>query len=129
MVLILETIIFSTCLDTSKTINFDNNILKFIETFGEYYFITPNSGHWDYIGYHDFADTKPKENFTIIQSFEEFGSYSIVPQYANDDPYASLMDIIDLEIDLYKNQIKLPITQKPIISPLSFFKKSPLVSV
>ena len=106
-------------LDTSKTINFDNDILKFIETFGEYYFITPNSSHWDYIGYHDFADTKPKDNFTIIQSFEEFGSYTIVPQYANDDPYASLMDIINLEIDIYKNQIKLPITQKPIISPLS----------
>ena len=87
-------------LDTSKNINFDNEILKFIETFGNYYHLQPKGHYWDYIGYHDFADTKPQEDYTIIQDFEDFGEYNITPQYDIDDPYANLMDLINLEINL-----------------------------
>ncbi|MEC8406963.1 MAG: DUF5686 family protein, partial [Bacteroidota bacterium] len=109
-----------TDLDTSQTISFKkNNILKFIESFGTFYHIERNKNYWDYLGYHDFADTKPKDEFTIIQSFEEFGEYDITPQYSIDDPYLSLMDLVELELNLYQNNISTSITEKPIISPLS----------
>lgn len=106
-------------LDTTKNINFDNEILKFIETFGDYYHLQPKGNYWDYIGYHDFADTKPKDDYTIIQDFSDFGEYNITPKYDIDDPYANLMDLINLELNLYENNIKTSITNKPIISPLS----------
>ena len=73
-----------------QTISFKkNNILKFIESFGTFYHIEKNNNYWDYLGYHDFADTKPKDEFTIIQSFEEFGEYDITPHYSVEDPYLS----------------------------------------
>ena len=114
-----DTINFSD-LDTSGTISFKkNNILKFIESFGTFYHIEKNNNYWDYLGYHDFADTKPKDEFTIIQSFEEFGEYDITPHYSVEDPYLSLMDMVELELNLYQNNVKTSITEKPIVSPLS----------
>ncbi len=106
-------------LDTSKNINFDNEILKFIESYGDMYNIEPNERYWDFKAYHDFADTEPKDDFVIIQSFEEFGEYNITPQYNIRDEYESLMNYVELEIDLYKNNIELEITNNPVISPLS----------
>ena len=106
-------------IDTSSNINFTNDILKFIESYGKYYHLKKNKSYWDYYGYHDFADTKPKDDYTIIQSFEEFGEYDITPQYKIDDPYLSLMDLVELELNLYQNNIKTSISEKPIISPLS----------
>ena len=106
-------------LDTSKNINFQNDILKFIESYGEYYNIIPNKKYWDFEAYHDFADTEPKEDYVIIQSFEEFGTYNITPEYNVIDKYESLMSYVELELDLYKNNIDLEITNNPIISPLS----------
>ena len=106
-------------LDTSKTINLKNDVLKFIETYGEFYNITNNKKYWDFEAYHDFADTRPKDDYVIIQSFEEFGEYNITPEYKIRDEYESLMNYIELELDLYKNNIELEITNNPIISPLS----------
>ena len=105
-----DTINFSD-LDTSGTISFKkNNILKFIESFGTFYHMEKNN-YWDYLGYHDFADTKPKDEFTIIQSFEEFGEYDITPHYSVEDPYLSLMDMVELELNLYQNNVKTSITE------------------
>ena len=106
-------------LDTSKKINFNNDVLKFIESYGQFYNLLSNKKYWDFEAYHDFAETKPKDDFVIIQSFEEFGEYNITPQYKVRDEYESLMNYKELKIDLYKNNIELEITNNPVISPLS----------
>ena len=106
-------------LDTSRNINFSNDILKFIESYGQIYNVIPDKKYWDFKAYYDFADTKPKDDYIIIQSFEEFGEYNITPQYKVRDEYESLMNYIELELDLYKNNIELEITNNPVISPIS----------
>ena len=105
-------------LDTSKFINFKNDVLKFVESYGDLYKIN-GFNYWSYDGYHDFADTKKKQDFVIIQSFEDFGEYNITPEYEVDDKYDYLMRLSEIEFDLYKNNIPIQIANKPIVSPLS----------
>ena len=80
-------------LDTSKTINFKNDILKFVESYGDFYSLESNKKSWSYEAYQDFADTKQEQDFVIIQSFEDFGEYSITPQYEVDDKYEFLITL------------------------------------
>ena len=51
-------------LDTSKSINFKNDVLKFVESYGDLYKIN-GFNYWSYDGYHDFADTKKEQDFLI----------------------------------------------------------------
>lgn len=106
-------------LDTSKNINFENDILKFIESYGIFYQLSNGKKYWDFKAYHDFAQTNEKDDFVIIQSFEEFGEYNITPQYNIKDKYEQLISFVELELDLYSNNIDLTITDKPVVSPLS----------
>ena len=105
-------------LDTSKSINFKNDVLKFVESHGDLYKIN-GFNYWSYDGYHDFADTKKEQDFVIIQSFEDFGEYNITPEYEVDDKYDYLIKLSEIEFDLYKNNIPIQIANKPIVSPLS----------
>ena len=105
-------------LDTSKSINFKNDVLKFVESYGDLYKLD-GVKYWSYDGYHDFADTKQKQDYVIIQSFEEFGEYNITPQYEVDDKYDYLIKLSEIEFDLYENSIPIKIANKPIVSPLS----------
>ena len=105
-------------LDTSKSINFKNDVLKFVESYGDLYKIN-GFNYWSYDGYHDFADTKKEQDFVIIQSFEDFGEYNITPEYEVDDKYDYLIKLSEIEFDLYKNNIPIQIANKPIVSPLS----------
>ena len=106
-------------LDTSKTINFKNDILKFVESYGDFYSLESNKKSWSYEAYQDFADTKQEQDFVIIQSFEDFGEYSITPQYEVDDKYEFLITLSELELDLFENNIPIKIASKPIVSPLA----------
>ncbi len=63
-------------LDTSKTINFKNDVLKFVESYGDFYSLESNRKNWSYEAYQDFADTKQEQDFVIIQSFEDFGEWA-----------------------------------------------------
>ena len=105
-------------LDTSKSINFKNDVLKFVESYGDLYKLD-GVKYWSYDGYHDFADTKQEQDFVIIQSFEDFGEYNITPQYEVDDKYDYLIKLSEIEFDLYENNIPIKIANKPIVSPLS----------
>ena len=105
-------------LDTSKSINFKNDVLKFVESYGDLYKLD-GVKYWSYDGYHDFADTKQEQDYVIIQSFEEFGEYNITPQYEVDDKYDYLIKLSEIEFDLYENSIPIKIANKPIVSPLS----------
>ena len=105
-------------LDTSKSINFKNDVLKFVESYGDLYKLD-GVKYWSYDGYHDFADTKKEQDFVIIQSFEDFGEYNITPEYEVDDKYDYLIKLSEIEFDLYKNNIPIQIANKPIVSPLS----------
>ena len=106
-------------LDTSKTINLKNDVLKFVESYGDYYSIEPNKKNWSFKAYQDFADTKQDQDFVIIQSFEDFGEYNITPQYEVDDKYEFLITLSEIEFDLFKNKFPIQIANKPIVSPLS----------
>ena len=106
-------------MDTSKTINLKNDVLKFVESYGDFYSIEPNKKNWSFKAYQDFADTKQEQDFVIIQSFEDFGEYNITPEYEVDDKYDYLIKLSEIEFDLYKNNIPIQIANKPIVSPLS----------
>jgi hypothetical protein len=106
-------------LDTSKTINFKNDVLKFVESYGDFYSLESNKKSWSYEAYQDFADTKQEQDFVIIQSFEDFGEYNITPQYDVDDKYEFLITLSEIEIDLFENNIDIKIANKPIVSPLA----------
>jgi hypothetical protein len=106
-------------LDTSKTINLKNDVLKFVESYGDFYSIEPNKKNWSFKAYQDFADTKQEQDFVIIQSFEDFGNYNITPEYEVDDKYEFLITLSEIEFDLFKNNIPIQIANKPIVSPLS----------
>ena len=106
-------------LDTSKTINLKNDVLKFVESYGDFYSIEPNKKNWSFKAYQDFADTKQEQDFVIIQSFEDFGNYNITPEYEVEDKYEFLITLSDIEFDLFKNNIPIQIANKPIVSPLS----------
>ena len=106
-------------LDTSKTINFKNDVLKFVESYGDFYSLESNKKSWSYEAYQDFADTKQEQDFVIIQSFEDFGEYSITPQYEVDDKYEFLITLSEIELDLFENNIPIKIASKPIVSPLA----------
>ena len=107
-------------LDTSINVNFNNNILKFIESYSTIYFQKPNNYYWDYSGYHDFADTKNNQSYTVSSDMG-FGEYSIVPDYENEDDRELLNELMDININLYNNNIDLPnVTEKPIVSPIAF---------
>ena len=105
-------------LDTSKSINFKNDVLKFVESYGDLYKLD-GVKYWSYDGYHDFADTKQEQDYVIIQSFEEFGEYNITPQYEVDDKYDYLIKLSEIEFNLYENSMPIKIANKPIVSPLS----------
>ena len=106
-------------LDTSKTINLKNDVLKFVESYGDFYSIEPNKKNWSFKAYQDFADTKQEQDFVIIQSFEDFGNYNITPEYEVEDKYEFLITLSEIEFDLFKNNIPIQIANKPIVSPLS----------
>ena len=106
-------------LDTTEQINFKNDVLKFVETYGNLYRINGENNFWDYKAYHDFADTKKEQDFVIIQSFEDFGEYNITPQYEIKDPYEILNSLSEIEFDLFQKNINVSISNKPIISPLA----------
>jgi hypothetical protein len=106
-------------LDTSKTINFKNDVLKFVESYGDFYSLESNRKNWSYEAYQDFADTKQEQDFVIIQSFEDFGEYNITPQYDVDDKYEFLITLSEIEFDLFENNINIKIASKPIVSPLA----------
>ena len=106
-------------LDTSEQINFKNDVLKFIESYGRLYRINQNYNLRDYKAYHDFADTKEKQDFVIIQSFEDFGEYNITPKYEVIDDYEILNNLSEIEFNLFLNNINVSISNKPIISPLA----------
>ena len=106
-------------LDTSQKINLKNNVLKFIESYGQLYKNNSGDKYWDFNAYHDFADTKQEQDFVIIQSFEDFGEYNITPKYDVKDEYEILISYAEIELDLFQNNIEIPISNKPIISPLS----------
>ena len=105
-------------LDTSKSINFKNDVLKFVESYGDLYKLD-GVKYWSYDGYHDFADTKQEQDYVIIQSFEDFGEYNITPQYEVDDKYDYLIKLSEIEFNLYENSMPIKIANKPIVSPLS----------
>lgn len=106
-------------LDTSEQINFKNDVLKFIESYGRLYRINQNNNFRDYKAYHDFADTKEEQDFVIIQSFEDFGEYNITPKYEVIDDYEILNNLSEIEFNLFLNNINVSISNKPIISPLA----------
>ena len=106
-------------LDTSKTINFKNDVLKFVESYGDFYCLETNKKSWSYEAYQDFADTKQEQDFVIIQSFEDFGEYNITPQYDVDDKYEFLITLSEIEFDLFENNIEIKIANKPMVSPLA----------
>ena len=106
-------------LDTSEQINFKNDVLKFIESYGRLYRINQNNNFWDYKAYHDFADTKEEQDFILIQSFEDFGEYNITPKYEVIDDYEILNNLSEIEFNLFLNNINVSISNKPIISPLA----------
>ena len=106
-------------LDTSEQINFKNDVLKFIESYGRLYRINQNNNFWDYKAYHDFADTKEEQDFILIQSFEDFGEYNITPKYEVNDDYEILNNLSEIEFNLFLNNINVSISNKPIISPLA----------
>ena len=106
-------------LDTSKTINLKNDVLKFVESYGDFYSIEPNKKNWSFKAYQDFADTKQEQDFVIIQSFEDFGNYNITPEYEVEDKYEFLITLSEIEFDLFENNIPIQIANKPIVSPLS----------
>jgi len=106
-------------LDTSQKINLKNDVLKFIESYGQLYKNIRGDKYWDFNAYHDFADTKQEQDFVIIQSFEDFGEYNITPKYDVKDEYEILISYAEIELDLFQNNIEIPISNKPVISPLS----------
>ena len=107
-------------LDTSINVNFNNDILKFIESYSTIYFQKPNRYYWDYSGYHDFADTKNQQSYSVSADIG-FGEYNIVPEYESKDDRELLNELMDIQVNLYSNNITLPnVTEKPIISPLGF---------
>ena len=106
-------------LDTSEQINFKNDVLKFIESYGRLYRINQNNNFRDYKAYHDFADTKEEQDFILIQSFEDFGEYNITPKYEVNDDYEILNNLSEIEFNLFLNNINVSISNKPIISPLA----------
>lgn len=106
-------------LDTSEQINFKNDVLKFIESYGRLYRINQNNNFRDYKAYHDFADTKEEQDFVLIQSFEDFGEYNITPKYEVNDDYEILNNLSEIEFNLFLNNINVSISNKPIISPLA----------
>ena len=107
-------------LDTSLNVNFDNNILKFIESYSTIYFQKPNKYYWDYSGYHDFADTKNNQSYSVSADMG-YGEYQIVPDYENEDDRNISDELMDININLYDNNIDLPnITEKAVVSPLGF---------
>jgi hypothetical protein len=106
-------------LDTSEQINFKNDVLKFIESYGRLYRINQNNNFRDYKAYHDFADTKEEQDFVLIQSFEDFGEYNITPKYEANDDYEVLNNLSEIEFNLFLNNINVSISNKPIISPLA----------
>ena len=106
-------------LDTSEQINFKNDVLKFIESYGRLYRINQNNNFRDYKAYHDFADTKEEQDFVLIQSFEDFGEYNITPKYEANDDYEILNNLSEIEFNLFLNNINVSISNKPIISPLA----------
>ena len=106
-------------LDTSQKINLKNDVLKFIESYGQLYKNIRGNKYWDFNAYHDFADTKQEQDFVIIQSFEDFGEYNITPKYDVKDEYEILISYAEIELDLFQNNIEIPISNKPVISPLS----------
>ena len=69
--------------------------------------------YWDFNAY-DFADTKQEQDFVIIQSFEDFGEYNITPKYDVKDEYEILISYSEIELDLFQNNIEIPISNKPI---------------
>jgi hypothetical protein len=106
--------------DTSINVNYKNDILKFIESYSTIYFQQPNRYYWDYSGYHDFADTKNEQSYTVSADMG-FGEYQIVPEYESEDEREVLNELMDIHINLYDNNIALPnITEKAIVSPLGF---------
>ncbi|MDA9893914.1 DUF5686 and carboxypeptidase regulatory-like domain-containing protein [bacterium] len=106
-------------LDTSEQINFKNDVLKFIESYGRLYRINQNNNFRDYKAYHDFADTKEEQDFVLIQSFEDFGEYNITPKYEANDDYEILNNLSEIEFNLFLNNINVSISNKPIISPVA----------
>ncbi len=106
--------------DTSINVNFNNDILKFIESYSTIYFQQPNRYYWDYSGYHDFADTKNNQSYSVSADMG-FGEYQIVPDYESEDDRELLNELMDININIYDNNIELPnITEKSIVSPLGF---------
>ena len=106
-------------LDTSQKINYKNDVLKFIESYGHLHKNIGGNKYWDFSAYHDFADTKQEQDFVIIQSFEDFGEYNITPKYEFKDDYEILISYSEIELNLFENNIEIPISNKPVISPLS----------
>ena len=105
-------------MDTSQKINLKNDVLKFMSHMANYINIRGDK-YWDFNAYHDFTDTKQEQDFVIIQSFEDFGEYNITPKYDVKDEYEILISYAKIELDLFQNNIEIPISNKPVISPLS----------
>jgi len=106
--------------DTSIHVNFENEILNFIESYSITNYEATNKYKEEFLGYHDFADTK-KESGLEVGAQIGYGEYSIVPtEYEVEDPYLLYTEVSSGDFNLYKPNIELKnVVEKPIISPLS----------
>ena len=106
--------------DTSIHVNFENEILNFIESYSITNYEATNKYKEEFLGYHDFADTK-KESGLDVSATVGYGEYSIVPNEVEiEDPYLLYSEVSSGDFNLYKNFIEVKnVVEKPIVSPLS----------
>jgi hypothetical protein len=106
--------------DTSIHVNFENEILNFIESYSITNYEATNKYKEEFLGYHDFADTK-KESGLDVSATVGYGEYSIVPtEFGVEDPYLLYTEVSTGDFNLYKSSVVINnVLEKPIISPLS----------
>ena len=106
--------------DTSLKVNFENEILNFIESYSITNYMAPNKFKENFLGFHDFADTKKEKGLSVGAEFG-YGEYSIVPsEYNVEDPYLLYTEVSSGDFNLYRNSVKIKnVSEKPIISPLT----------
>ncbi len=106
--------------DTSLSVNFKNEILNFIESYSITNYQASNKYKEEFLGFHDFADTKKESGFNVSAQIG-YGEYSIIPtEFEKEDPYLLYTEVSSGDFNLYKNAIDIKnVVEKPIISPLS----------
>jgi hypothetical protein len=103
-----------------KKDSIEEEILNLIESYSTTNFKKPNKYKEEFIGFHDFADTK-KENGLDISAEFGYGEYTIVPdEQEQEDPYLLYTEVSSGDFNLYKNSIDIKaVVDKPVMSPLS----------